>query len=93
MVPATRSQEEPRRSRLLQMQELLLSGIVTYSLTLGLLWGFPWLSPIYLALWAPLSLCLFLLLLLLKEERERTERVTANQRSPEESRPPLRYAV
>ena len=38
------------------MQELLLSGIVTYSLTLGLFWGFPWLSPIYLALWAPLSL-------------------------------------
>ena len=36
------------------MQELLLSEIVTYSLTLGLFWDLPWLSPIYLALWAPL---------------------------------------
>ena len=50
----SRNQGEPRRSRLLQMQELLLSGIVTYSLTLGLFWDLPWLSPIYLALWAPL---------------------------------------
>ena len=57
-------------------------GIVTYSLTLGLFWGFPWLSPIYLALWAPLSLCLFLLLLLLKEEREEGE----GHSQPEEPR-------
>ena len=65
------------------MQELLLSGIVTYSLTLGLLWGFPWLSLIYLALWAPLSRCLFLLIII-RERRKRAEGEGHSQ--PEEPR-------